>query len=140
MVCWGAVCGIDQAARAGRERCGDALESDRFAGGGQRQRVAVARALYRNPEILIFDEPTSALDNQSEAEFVNNIERQSEAGKPILVVAHRFSSVRRRDLIIFLKNGRISGQGNLNELMQSNDEFRDLVEMGNVVQPDGNVV
>jgi len=89
--------------RAGRERRGDALESDRFAGGGQRQRVVVARALYRNPEILIFDEPTSALDNQSEAEFVNNIERQSEAGKPILVVAHRLSSVRRCDLIIFLK-------------------------------------
>ena len=107
--------------------------------GGQRQRVAVARALYRNPEVLVFDEPTSALDNQSEAEFVDNIERQSEAGKTILVVAHRLSTVRRCDLIIFLKNGRIAGQGNLNELMQSNDEFRDLVEMGNVVQPDGKV-
>ncbi|MDE0539627.1 MAG: ABC transporter ATP-binding protein [Rhodospirillales bacterium] len=103
--------------------------------GGQRQRVAVARALYRNPEVLVFDEPTSALDNQSEAEFVSNIERQSEAGKTILVVAHRLSTVRRCDLIIFLKNGRIAGQGNLNELMQSNDEFRGLVEMGNVVQP-----
>ena len=103
--------------------------------GGQRQRVAVARALYRNPEVLVFDEPTSALDNQSEAEFVNNIERQSEAGKTILVVAHRLSTVRRCDLIIFLKNGRIAGQGNLNELMQSNDEFRSLVELGNILQP-----
>ncbi len=103
--------------------------------GGQRQRVAVARALYRNPEVLVFDEPTSALDNQSEAEFVNNIERQSEAGKTILVVAHRLSTVRRCDLIIFLKNGRIAGQGNLNELMQSNDEFRALVELGNILQP-----
>ena len=105
--------------------------------GGQRQRVAVARALYRNPEVLVFDEPTSALDNQSEAEFVDNIERQREAGKTILVVAHRLSTVRRCDLIIFLKNGRIAGQGNLNELMQSNDEFRALVEMGNVLQPAG---
>ena len=103
--------------------------------GGQRQRVAVARALYRNPEVLVFDEPTSALDNQSEAEFVNNIERQSEAGKTILVVAHRLSTVRRCDLIIFLKNGRIAGQGNLNELMQSNDEFRELVELGNILRP-----
>ena len=108
--------------------------------GGQRQRVAVARALYRNPEVLVFDEPTSALDNQSEAEFVNGIERQSEAGKTIVVVAHRLSTVRRCDVIIFLKNGRIAGQGNLNDLMQSNDEFRRLVEMGNVVQPDGKVV
>ena len=107
--------------------------------GGQRQRVAVARALYRNPEVLVFDEPTSALDNQSEAEFVNNIERQSEAGKTILVVAHRLTTVRRCDLIIFLKKGRMAGQGNLNELIQSNDEFRELVELGNVVQPDGKV-
>ena len=105
--------------------------------GGQRQRVAVARALYRNPEVLVFDEPTSALDNQSEAEFVNNIERQSEAGKTILVVAHRLSTVRRCDLIVFLKNGRIAGQGNLNELMQSNDEFRRLVELGNILRPAG---
>ena len=103
--------------------------------GGQRQRVAVARALYRNPAVLVFDEPTSALDNQSEAEFVNTIERQSEAGKTILVVAHRLSTVRRCDVIVFLKNGRIAGQGNLNELMQSNDEFRELVELGNILQP-----
>ena len=103
--------------------------------GGQRQRVAVARALYRNPEVLVFDEPTSALDNRSEAEFVNGIERLSAAGKTILVVAHRLSTVRHCDLIIFLKNGRIAGQGNLNELMQSNDEFRELVELGNILQP-----
>lgn len=97
--------------------------------GGQRQRVAIARALYRNPEILVFDEGTSALDNATEAELMGSLERLR-GGHTILLVAHRLSTVRNCDIIVYLEAGRIVGVGGFDELISMSPGFRSLAERG----------
>ncbi|MBM3554987.1 MAG: ATP-binding cassette domain-containing protein, partial [Alphaproteobacteria bacterium] len=91
--------------------------------GGQRQRVAIARALYGGPEVLVFDEATSALDNQTEAEIVRAIGRLS-GSRTVLIIAHRLSTVKSCDRLVFLKGGRVLDQGTFDELMARNAEFR----------------
>jgi ATP-binding cassette, subfamily B, bacterial PglK len=98
--------------------------------GGQRQRVAIARALYRNPDVLVFDEATSALDNVTEKEISAAIETLS-GDKTILIVAHRLSTIRNCDQIVFMKNGAIAGKGTYDELLSSSAEFRHLTQIGN---------
>jgi len=97
--------------------------------GGQRQRVAIARALYLQPEVLIFDEATSALDYQTEAELTRAIEALGGA-RTIVVIAHRLSTVRQCDQIIFLKDGRIADRGRFDELFARNADFRALAQAG----------
>ena len=97
--------------------------------GGQRQRIAIARALYRNPDVLVFDEATSALDNITELEITRSIESLS-GDKTILIVAHRLSTVRKCDRIVFIKEGHIEAIGAYNELIKSNADFRHLVQIG----------
>jgi ATP-binding cassette, subfamily B, bacterial PglK len=93
--------------------------------GGQRQRIAIARALYRRPSVLIFDEGTSALDNTTEALLMEAIERLR--GKhTIILVAHRLSTVRNCDRIVFLEHGEMTGLGTYAELQESNEGFRML--------------
>jgi ATP-binding cassette, subfamily B, bacterial PglK len=93
--------------------------------GGQRQRIAIARALYRKPEVLIFDEGTSALDNATEAQLMASIEALR--GKhTIILVAHRLSTVRHSDRIVFLEHGRMTGLGTYDELRKSNVAFREM--------------
>lgn len=99
--------------------------------GGQRQRVGIARALYRNPQVLILDEATSALDNETEARITETI--QALQGKmTIIVVAHRLSTVKHADQIFFFSKGKIAGRGTMDELAASNEEFSRLVELGNL--------
>lgn len=99
--------------------------------GGQRQRVGLARALYRKPSILILDEATSALDNETERKISEAIE--SLHGKlTTVIVAHRLSTVRSCDRILFLENGRVSGIGTFEELDQGNEGFTRLVELGSL--------
>ncbi|NQU57206.1 MAG: ABC transporter ATP-binding protein [Rhodospirillales bacterium] len=98
--------------------------------GGQRQRIAIARALYRDPDVLMFDEATSALDNETENEVSNAIEALA-GEKTVLIVAHRLSTVRRCDLIAFMKDGRITATGSFDELIKGDSEFKHLVELGN---------
>jgi ATP-binding cassette, subfamily B, bacterial PglK len=93
--------------------------------GGQRQRVAVARALYRSPSVLVFDEGTSALDNATEALLMDAIERLR-GRHTILLVAHRLSTVRNCDRIVFLEHGRMTGLGTYDDLQSSNAGFRAL--------------
>jgi ATP-binding cassette, subfamily B, bacterial PglK len=93
--------------------------------GGQRQRIAIARALYGRPSMLIFDEGTSALDNTTESQLMAAIERLR-GSHTVLLVAHRLSTVRRADRVIFLEGGRIEGIGHYDELVESNPAFRDL--------------
>ena len=93
--------------------------------GGQRQRIAIARALYRRPQVLIFDEGTSALDNQTEADLMRALERLR-GDHTIVLVAHRLSTVRDCDRIVFLDKGRIAGLGTYDVLAETNAGFRRL--------------
>lgn len=94
--------------------------------GGQRQRIGIARALYRDPAVLVFDEATSALDAATEREVIDAL-RGLKGGKTILMVAHRLSTVARCDTIFVLKEGRLAGAGDYETLAAENEAFRLLV-------------
>jgi len=83
---------------------------------GQKQRIAIARAILRNPKILILDEPTSALDSETE-KFVTEALDRVMAGRTTFVIAHRLSTVRRADKILVLEGGKIIESGTHDELM-----------------------
>ncbi len=97
--------------------------------GGQRQRVAIARALYRHPEVLIFDEGTSALDSVTESILIGSIERLR-GEHTILLVAHRLSTVRDCDKIVYLEGGRVQGVGTFEQLRAESAGFRALSQNG----------
>jgi ABC-type multidrug transport system fused ATPase/permease subunit len=99
--------------------------------GGQRQRLGLARALYREPSILVLDEATSALDNVTEHEITGTLTRLS-GSLTILIVAHRLSTVRHADNLVFLQGGRIEAQGTFSELRHQNLDFARLVELGDL--------
>ena len=84
--------------------------------GGQRQRIAIARAIAKKAEILIFDEATSALDSKTEEEIQNNLNRLRK-GKIILIISHRFSTIKNADNILVLKKGEIIESGKHDELI-----------------------
>ncbi len=88
--------------------------------GGQWQKMALARAFYREPALLILDEPTSAIDAQAEFEIFNNINELYRDDKSLLIVSHRFSTVRNAEKILVLENGKIVEQGSHNSLMDLN--------------------
>ena len=93
--------------------------------GGQRQRIGIARALYYNPEVLIFDEATSALDSVTERLVMEAVHKLGQK-KTIIMIAHRLSTVRECDCIFVLENGKIEGQGTFNELVKSNTRFKNM--------------
>ena len=99
--------------------------------GGQRQRVAIARALYRDPDILVFDEATSALDTETEREIGAAIENLA-GERTILIIAHRLSTVRNCDKLVFMKEGRVAAVGRFDELVRDNAEFRRLAQAGDI--------
>lgn len=96
--------------------------------GGERQRIAIARAILRNPSILLLDEATSALDSENESLIQEALERLME-GRTTLVISHRFSAVQHADLIIVLKDGSIVEQGVHNDLILLNGHYKKLFEM-----------
>ena len=96
--------------------------------GGQRQRIGIARALYHDPPILVLDEATSSLDNETER-GINQAVRDLSGDKTIIIIAHRLSTVRSCEKLIFLQGGRISAQGSFEEMIASNDDFKNLVEI-----------
>ena len=98
--------------------------------GGQRQRISIARAILKNPPILILDEATSALDTESEQLVQQALERLM-TDRTTLVVAHRLSTIRHADLICVLHEGQIVEQGKHDELLALNGYYRKLVEMQN---------
>ena len=85
--------------------------------GGQRQRIGIARALYKNADVIIFDEATSALDNETEKEVMDSIRLLGDK-LTILIVAHRLSTLKECDFIIELNGGAVSRMGTYNELIK----------------------
>ena len=96
--------------------------------GGQRQRLSIARAILKNPPILILDEATSALDSESE-KLVQEALEHLMAERTTLVVAHRLSTIKHADLICVLHEGRIVERGKHNELYALGGYYTKLVDM-----------
>lgn len=98
---------------------------------GQKQRIAIARALYRNPDILIFDEATSSLDVKVENEITEMLEflRQS---KTIIAIAHRLSTLKACNKIVYMKDGIIADVGTFEELSLRHEDFANLVKLSSL--------
>ena len=94
--------------------------------GGQKQRLAIARALYRDPEILILDEATSSLDTVSEQYVQRTIQQLRAAGKTVVLIAHRLSTVMHADKIVVLAGGRLMEEGTHYELLASEGAYHQL--------------
>ena len=98
--------------------------------GGQRQRVTIARAILKNPAILIFDEATSSLDARSERLVQDAIEALL-GGRTVFVIAHRLSTLRNVDRIVILQEGTIARVGTHDELMAEDNLYRQLIALQN---------
>ncbi|MFM7854477.1 MAG: ATP-binding cassette domain-containing protein, partial [Flammeovirgaceae bacterium] len=101
---------------------------------GQKQRILIARAVYKNPEYIFFDEATSALDANNEKVIMNNLNDFFKArlpgmqGKTVVVIAHRLSTVKNADNIIVLDNGKVIEQGTHAELTEKRGSYFELVK------------
>jgi ATP-binding cassette subfamily B protein len=94
---------------------------------GQKQRILIARAVYKNPSFLFFDEATNALDANNERAIMENLEAFF-AGKTVVIVAHRLSTVKNADRIVVLNKGRITETGTHAELTALRGEYYELVK------------
>ena len=99
--------------------------------GGQKQRVSIARALIRNPSILILDEATSALDNLSEYQVQKAIDKLIHK-RTTFIVAHRLSTIRNADRIVVMENGQMVELGTYEELLQLNGKFAELERLNRI--------
>lgn len=95
--------------------------------GGERQRVGIARALYHDPDVLILDEATSALDNVTEKLVMQALDTLA-PNKTVIIIAHRLSTVKNCDVIFFLEDGVVTGQGTFEALRSAHPQFRLLAE------------
>ena len=96
--------------------------------GGQWQRLGIARAFFRSPNILILDEPTSSVDAKSEYEIFRSIIKKQQ-GKSTVIISHRFSTVRRAEKIIVLDHGKIIEQGTHGELIAQDGVYKEMFEL-----------
>lgn len=108
-------------------------ENGALLSGGEKQRIAIARALYQNPEVLIMDEATSALDSISEQTIQKVIDTLREEGKTIIIIAHRLSTIKNADEIFVLGNGTLLENGGFKELIEKKGAFNHLWEMQTMV-------
>ncbi len=94
--------------------------------GGQKQRISIARALMKNAPILILDDSVSAVDTDTERKILDNLKRER-SGKTTLLIAHRISTVKSLDKIVYLDNGKVVDFGSHNELIERCDDYRNMV-------------
>ncbi|PKK99341.1 MAG: ABC transporter ATP-binding protein [Tenericutes bacterium HGW-Tenericutes-2] len=107
--------------------------------GGQKQRISIARALAKNPEVLILDDSVSAVDTKTEEAIIKNLHRIRK-GKTTIFIAHRISTVKKMDKIILLDQGRVVAIGNHQQLMKTSELYQDMVKrqtLENLVQGGG---
>jgi len=96
--------------------------------GGQRQRIVIARALYHDPEIIVFDEATAALDNITEQEITEAALRLRKQ-KTVICIAHRLSTIEQSDVIHLVEKGRIVASGTYSALLEDNEQFQRLARV-----------
>ncbi|MBJ34559.1 MAG: antibiotic ABC transporter ATP-binding protein [Flavobacteriaceae bacterium] len=96
--------------------------------GGQKQRLTIARAMLKSPSILILDEATSSLDSKSEKKIQDAIDKLMQ-GKTSLIIAHKFSTIKKCDKIILIDKGKIVAQGTHDELINSNSSYKKMNEL-----------
>lgn len=94
---------------------------------GQRQRILIARAVYKNPSYLFFDEATNALDSKNESKIIGNL-NQFFTNRTVVIVAHRLSTIRHADNIVVMRDGEIVEQGRHLQLLEAKGEYYDLVQ------------
>ena len=94
---------------------------------GQKQRILIARAIYKNPEILLFDEATNSLDSTNERIIMNNLQKYF-TNKTVVIAAHRLSTIRNADQIIVMNDGKVTEQGNHEELMAKKGAYYKLIQ------------
>jgi ABC-type multidrug transport system fused ATPase/permease subunit len=90
--------------------------------GGQRQRLGIARAMFTKPKMLVLDEATSALDGQTEADISDAIQRLK-GSTTVIMIAHRLSTVRNADLVLYMDSGRITSRGSFEEVRKAVPDF-----------------
>ena len=103
-------------------------DSGNTLSGGQRQRLSIARAVLKNPPIMILDEATSALDTESEQLVQSALEKMMQ-NRTSLVIAHRLSTIQKADLIVVMQKGKIVEQGRHEELLSKESAYYNLVNM-----------
>jgi subfamily B ATP-binding cassette protein MsbA len=120
---------ITKLAEGYQTRIGD---SGNKLSGGQKQRLTIARALLKDPELLILDEATSALDTEAEQQVQIALEELMK-NRTSFVIAHRLSTIQKADLILVLKQGRIVASGTHKSLLENSDEYNSWVQMQRMV-------
>ena len=96
--------------------------------GGQRQRIGIARAIYHDPEVLVFDEATSALDGATEEAVLQAMDNAAKL-KTLIVIAHRLPTVKDCDMIYLLERGKIVAEGTYNQLLEENAQFKKMAKV-----------
>ena len=96
--------------------------------GGQRQRIGVARALFTSPKLLVMDEATSALDGTTESEISKSI-NSLKGEVTLIVVAHRLSTIRHADVVVYLSEGKILSTGSFEEVRRAIPDFDSQAEL-----------
>ena len=95
--------------------------------GGQKQRISIARALIKDPQILIFDDCLSAVDTHTEEEILKNLGKKMQQ-KTSIIIAHRVTTIKNADMILVLENGKIAEKGDHDTLMALRGNYFELYE------------
>ena len=104
--------------------------------GGQKQRISIARALLKDAPILILDDSVSAVDTKTERTILENL-RTTRAGKTTILIAHRISTIEKMDKILFIDDGLLAAVGTHEELYQTNEEYRKMVDLQRLEEEGG---